>query len=60
MPTSLTGIMLPPKLIWIQDYQSHMQIEDIKSIVTIEGLDWNYITKWIKQLKLRTFNLINR
>lgn len=52
--------LLISKLIWIQDYQSHMQIEDIKNLVTIEGLDWGYITKWIKQLKLRTFDLINR
>jgi hypothetical protein len=52
--------LLISKLIWIQEYQSHLQIEDIKSLVIIEGLDWNYISKWIKQLKLRTFNLINR
>lgn len=52
--------LLISKLIWIQEYQSHLQIEDIKSLVIIEGLDWDYIEKWIKQLKLRTFNLINR
>ena len=52
--------LLISKLIWIQDYQSSLQIEDIKSLVIIEGLDWDYISKWIKQLKLRTFNLTNR
>jgi len=52
--------LLISKLIWIQDYQSHLQIEDIKSLVIIDGLDWDYISKWIKQLKLRTFSLINR
>lgn len=52
--------LLISKLIWIQEYQSHLQVEDIKSLANIEGLDWDYIWKWIKQLKLRTFNLINR
>jgi hypothetical protein len=52
--------LLISKLIWIQEYQSPIQIEDIKSLVIIENLDWGYISKWIKQLKLRTFNLINR
>jgi hypothetical protein len=52
--------LLISKLIWIQEHQSPLQIEDIKSLVVIERLDWDYISKWIKQLKLRTFNLINR
>lgn len=34
--------------------------EDIKNLVTIEDLDRDYITKWIKQLKLGPFNLTNR
>jgi hypothetical protein len=51
--------LLISKLIWIQEYQSPLQIEDIKSLVIIESLDWDYISKWIKKLKLRTFNLIN-
>ena len=52
--------LLISKLIWIQEYQSPLQIEDIKSLVAIDTLDWGYISKWIKQLKLRTFNLIER
>ncbi len=52
--------LLISKLIWIQDYQSAVQIEDIKSLVVVDGLDWEYISKWVKQLKLRTFDLINR
>jgi len=48
------------KLIWIQDYQSAVQIEDVKSLVAVDGLEWEYISKWVKQLKLRTFDLINR
>lgn len=52
--------LLISKLIWIQDFQSAVQIEDIKSLVVIDSLDWEYISKWVKQLKLRTFDLINR
>ena len=52
--------LLLSKLIWIQDFQSPIQIEDIKNLAVIENLDWPYITKWIKQLKLRTFDIINK
>lgn len=52
--------LLISKLIWIQDFQSAVQIEDIKSLVVVDNLDWEYISKWVKQLKLRTFDLINR
>jgi len=31
--------LLISKLIWIQEYQSHIQIEDIKSLVEIDTLD---------------------
>jgi hypothetical protein len=52
--------LLISKLIWIQDFQSAVQIEDIKSLVVVDNMDWEYISKWVKQLKLRTFDLINR
>ena len=52
--------LLISKLIWIQDLQSAVQIEDIKNLVVIDNLDWDYISKWIKHLKLRTFDLVNR
>jgi hypothetical protein len=52
--------LLISKLIWIQDLQSAVQIEDIKNLVVIESLDWAYISKWIKQLKIRTFDLVNQ
>jgi len=52
--------LLISKLIWIQDFQSAIQIEDIKSLVVVDNLDWDYISIWVKQLKLRTFDLINR
>lgn len=50
--------LLISKLIWIQDIQSSMQIEDIKSLLLVEGLDWNYIKYWLSLLKLNTFNLL--
>ena len=52
--------LLLSKLIWIQDFQSAIQIEDIKNLTFVNNLDWDYILKWVKQLNLRTFNLINR
>jgi Nucleotidyltransferase of unknown function (DUF6036) len=52
--------LLLSKLIWIQDFQSAVQMEDIKSLAVVDKLDWEYISKWIKQLKLRTFDLTNR
>ena len=51
--------LLISKLIWIQNVQSAMQIEDIISLKKIENLDWAYITHWIKSLKLNTFDLLN-
>jgi hypothetical protein len=35
-------------------------MEDIRNLSAINDLDWDYISKWIQQLKLRTFDLINR
>ena len=51
--------LLLSKLIWIQEFQSAIQIEDIRNPTVVDNLDWTYISKWVKQLKLRTFNLIN-
>jgi hypothetical protein len=47
------------KLIWIQDIQSPVQMEDIKNLAISDGLDWNYIDLWIDKLKLNSFNLLN-
>ncbi len=49
--------LLISKLIWIQQLQSHIQMEDIKNLVVIETLDWPYINNWVKSLNLNTFNL---
>ena len=50
--------LLISKLIWIQDFQSPQQMEDIKNLKVIEQLDWQYVKKWIDKLKLKSFNLL--
>jgi hypothetical protein len=47
------------KLIWIQDRQSVIQMEDIRNLAFIENLNRKYLSKWIIALKLNTYNLIN-
>ena len=51
--------LLLSKLIWIQDLQSAIQMEDIKNLALSQHLDWTYIKQWIYILKLKTYNLIN-
>lgn len=46
------------KLIWIQNFQSHLQIDDIKNLLQVKNIDRNYIQYWIKELKLNTFSLL--
>lgn len=46
------------KLIWIQDYQSDKQIEDIKTLLKLNDLEMNYILDWCEKLELATFNLL--
>jgi len=50
--------LLLSKIIWIQEIQSGVQMEDIKLLSRIEELDWKYINGWIKELNLKTFNLL--
>ena len=50
--------LLISKLIWIQDFQSAQQMEDIKNLKAIEQLDWQYVKKWVDKLKLKSFNLL--
>jgi hypothetical protein len=50
--------LLISKVIWIQDYQSAQQAEDIKNLTAIENMDWTYIKKWITTLNLKTFDLL--
>lgn len=52
--------LLISKLIWIQDLQSAIQIEDISNLTAAGNLDWNYITNWVTRLRLNTFNLLKK
>ncbi len=49
--------LLLSKLIWIQQLQSPIQMEDIENLALVENLDWEYISIWINTLKLNTFDL---
>jgi hypothetical protein len=49
--------LLLSKLIWIQELQSAVQMEDIKNLSTKKDLNWTYIDSWIKSLNLNTFDL---
>ena len=50
--------LLLSKLIWIQDYQSALQMEDIKNLAEIKTLNKEYILQWVGILGLNTFNLL--
>ena len=49
--------LLLSKLIWIQQLQSNLQMDDIKNLSEIDILDWEYINGWVENLELNTFNL---
>lgn len=50
--------LLISKLIWIQQLQSAIPMEDIKNLSSLPDLQWEYINYWINTLNLNTFNLI--
>lgn len=46
------------KLLWIQDYQSPLQMQDIQQLTETQDYDKDYVTFWIKTLSLKTFNIL--
>jgi len=46
------------KIVWIQQYQSPKQMNDIENLLRIDGIDIDYIKKWCRNLKLNTFDLL--
>jgi hypothetical protein len=54
---SLEDLILS-KIIWIQEYQSERQIEDVKNLLRNDKADMAYIQVWCQKLSLNTFNLI--
>jgi hypothetical protein len=47
------------KLIWIQQWQAALQMEDIKSLAAHFDLQKDYIDHWLKKLNLNTFDLLS-
>ena len=62
MPISVVAPedLLISKIIWIQELQSGVQMEDIKLLSKVEELDWKYINNWVEKLNLKTFNLLEK
>jgi predicted nucleotidyltransferase component of viral defense system len=54
---SLEDLILS-KIIWIQEYQSERQMEDIKNLLRNDKADMAYIQEWCQKLGLNTFNLL--
>jgi hypothetical protein len=52
--------LLLSKLIWIQELQSAIQMEDIRSLAVVSNMDWNYVNLWISKLNLNTFGLLTQ
>jgi hypothetical protein len=46
------------KIIWIQQYKSEKQINDIENLLLTPNKDINYIKEWCKKLSLKTFDLL--
>ena len=45
------------KIIWIQEFQSEMQLRDIQNLLLSTEKNIDYINNWCKKLNLQTFNL---
>ncbi len=50
--------LLISKLIWIQNFNSKIQENDIENLWEYLELDKDYVKNWVKKLRLNTFNLI--
>jgi hypothetical protein len=50
--------LIVSKLAWIQEIQSDQQKSDIQSLLENKDIDMDYIRTWIKELNLKTFNLV--
>ncbi len=62
LPISIVSAedLLLSKLIWIQQLQSNIQMEDIRNLSQIDNLDWEYIKHWVNQLQLNIFDLFHQ
>ncbi|MDX1908862.1 MAG: hypothetical protein SF053_17635 [Bacteroidia bacterium] len=55
--TTLEDLILS-KLIWIQALQSEKQMGDVRQLLEVQHPDYEYLTYWIDQLNLNTFDLL--
>jgi hypothetical protein len=46
------------KLLWIQDFQSPLQMQDISQLTETHDYDEQYVAFWIQKLSLNTFNIV--
>lgn len=46
------------KILWIQDYQSDQQMDDLRNLLLKPEKDLEFIRYWSNELKLNTFDLI--
>jgi len=46
------------KLQWIQQLQSEKQMDDIKNLLENSDIDKEYLTGWIRKLKINTFSIL--
>jgi len=60
VPTWVVSLedLIISKIIWIQEYQSDRQMDDIKNLSRNEKADKAYIVLWCKNLGLNTLKLI--
>lgn len=54
---SLEDLILS-KLSWTQQFQSEIQMNDIRNLLQNEAVDLEYIRNWTDKLNLDTFNLL--
>jgi hypothetical protein len=50
--------LLLSKIIWIQEFESNIQKEDIATLWRLNTLDKNYVIHWVNELNLNTFDLL--
>ena len=50
--------LLLSKIIWAQESQSSIQLDDIMLLSSLDTLDKQYINRWIEALNLNTFGLL--
>jgi hypothetical protein len=54
MSDELEVLKIVTQLHWSKDSRSEMQLKDVRNLIkTADGLDLNYIDKWVQKLGLK-------